>query len=164
MSDALAASEELLAPTREPIRAATLARLPKLPGVDQSAVAGFPDKLAASVPAPLSAKASLIFAVIYGKLTVDGLPDPYAKWHFNADIWGIGATGGTAIGIMYTAYDSWAAFFASVTAYHVQGIASGGGILQVNWFNKSGVPVGQFNGAMAGAGGLEAGGPGTWKS
>ena len=66
--------------------------------------------------------------------------------------------------MMYTAYDNWDAFFKNVTSYHVQGYSEGGGILQVNWFISNGTPVGQFNGAMVGAGGLEAGGPGKWKS
>ena len=116
--------------------------------------------MSASVPAPISAKASIIFAAIYGNVTCEPKDKP---WKGDESIWGIGATGGSSIGFMYTAYESWDAFFEFTTAFHVQGIASGGGMLQINWFNKDGVPVGQFNGAMAGAGGLEGGGSWKWK-
>lgn len=155
---------ELLSPNTDVIRPATIAALKALRGVDDAAATQFPEKLAATVPAPLSAKASIIFALFFGKLTVDGLPEPYQKWKYDVDVWGGGATGGTAIGLMYTAYDSWDAFFRNVTSFHVQAIAEGGGILQVNWFIANATPVGQFNGALGGLGALEAGGPGVWKS
>lgn len=114
----------------------------------------------ADAPAPISATASVIFAAIYGNVKCEPKDMP---WKGNESIWGIGGAGGTSIGLMYTAYDSWEAFFSNTTGFHVQGIADGGGVLQINWFNKSGVPVGQFNGAMAGAGGLEGGGSWRWK-
>lgn len=64
---------------------------------------------------------------------------------------------------MYTAYDSFDGLFANTTAYHARAGAVTGGVLQIDWFNKSGVPVGQYNGAAAGIGALEAGGSGKWK-
>lgn len=115
---------------------------------------------AATAPAPLSATASIIFAAIYGNVTCEPKDQPYK---FNESIWGLGAQGGAAIGFMYTAYNSWDAFFKETTSFHVQGLADGGGILQISWFNKSATPIGQFNGALGGAGGLEGGGAGTWK-
>jgi hypothetical protein len=69
----------------------------------------------------------------------------------------------TKVGFMYTAYETWDAFFNNVTSAHVQGIAVEGGILQINWFNASGTPVGQFNGVAGGIGLLEAGGEGKWQ-
>jgi len=115
---------------------------------------------ATSVPDPLSATASVIFAAIYGNVTCTPKGQP---WKFDQSIWGIGAQGGTSIGFLYTAYENWDAFFRMTTSFHVQGIADGGGVLQINWFNKHGTPIGQFNGALAGAGGLEGGGAGHWK-
>jgi hypothetical protein len=64
---------------------------------------------------------------------------------------------------MYTAYDSWDAFFRNVTSAHAQGIAEAGGILQINWFIENGTPVGQFNGAAGGIGVVECGGSGKWQ-
>lgn len=162
MSDTLLAEKENLKPTSHVIAPATVKSLKSLRGVDAAEAASFPRKLEASGAPVLSAKASIIFVAFYGKLSVDGLPSPYQRRKFEVDSWGLGATGGTSIGVMYTAYDNWDAFFRNVTSYHAQGIADGGGFLQVNWFIANGTPVGQFNGAMAGAGGLEAGGPGKW--
>ena len=155
---------EFLKPDSTVIDQITQDSLKSLRGIDAAEAENFSKKLQASGAPVLSAKASIIFVAFYGKLTVDSLPSPYDKWKFEVDTWGLGATGGTAIGMMYTAYDNWDAFFKNVTSYHVQGYSEGGGILQVNWFISNGTPVGQFNGAMVGAGGLEAGGPGKWKS
>lgn len=152
---------DLLKPSNSIIQEAT-GNLKNLNGIDAGAVDTYIGKLAQDGASVLSAQASIIFVAIYGKLEVSKLPAPYAKKTFSVDSWGLGASGGTSIGVMYTAYDDWSAFFSNVTSYHVQGIADGGGILQVNWFISNGTPVGQFNGAMAGAGGLEAGGPGKW--
>ena len=154
---------DLMQPTDPAISAATLSALTDLRGVDAAAASEFTKNLAASVPAPIAAKADIIFVAFYGRLTVQPTVKEYKKWEFTVDSWGLGASGGTSIGIMYTAYDSWDAFFKNVTSYHVQGLADAGGILQVNWFNSSGIPVGQFNGAMVGVGGLEAGGSGKWE-
>ncbi|NIM05331.1 MAG: hypothetical protein GTO55_04415 [Armatimonadetes bacterium] len=118
-------------------------------------------KKVTSVGAPaISAKASVIQALIYGNVTCDPKDKP---WKFDESIWGIGAAGGSSIGVMYTAYESWDPFFTNTRAFHVQGIASGGGILQITWFDGKGIPIGQFNGAMAGAGGIEGGGKASWK-
>lgn len=154
---------ELIRPTEPAIASATIGALGSLRGVDHAAARALPGKLAASGAPVLQAKADIIHVVIYGDLTVRVQTDPYQAYEFHESSWGLGAAGGTALGFMYTAYNSWDAFFANVTSYHVQGIAEGGGILQVNWFIANGTPVGQFNGAMAGAGGLEGGGPGRWK-
>jgi len=110
------------------------------------------------VPAPIGATADVNIA-IWGKLKCypDGQP-----WKYDISIWGGPAYFGSSIGFMYTAYETWDAFFQNVTSAHVQGIASGGGILQINWFNGNGTPVGQFNGAAGGIGLLEAGGSGGW--
>jgi len=113
-----------------------------------------------SVPAPISATASLTFALFYGVVKCEPRGKPYV---YDEDVWGVGAAAISSIGLMYTAYDSWDAFFANTTAFHVQGIAEAGGIYQINWFNKSGTPIGQFNGAAGGIGVFEAGGSGKWK-
>lgn len=109
-------------------------------------------------PAPLWAKASLIMA-IYGKLTCEPYDD---QWEYDGSVWGGPAYKGDASGFMYTAYSTWDAFYANVTSAHVQGIAQAAGMLQINWFRADGMPVGQFNGAAAGIGVVEAGGPGKW--
>jgi hypothetical protein len=144
------------------IQKAGLKALRNLKGVDQSAVESFPERLAASGAAVLGAKADLTFILFYGKLTVKPTTNPYTEYCFDVDVWGAGGMAGSSIGFMYTAYDNWDAFFQNVTAYHVQGVSGAVGFLQVNWFNKSGTPVGQFNGGTLGGGALEAGGSGKW--
>jgi hypothetical protein len=146
---------EELQPTNPAVQEATRALLERRDDVD---VQEFLEKLGADTPSPIGATVDLKIAV-WGKLHVepDGQP-----WVWDSTVWGAGAYIGSAVGFMYTAYDSWDAFFQNCTAVHVQGIDVGGGILQVNWFNSSGVPVGQFNGAAAGAGAIEGGGSGKW--
>ena len=92
------------------------------------------------------------------KCSPDGQPLQYDN-----TIWGGPAYSGGGVGFMYTAYSTWDAFFNNVTSCHAQGIASGPGILQITWFNASGTPVGQFNGAVGGVGVFEAGGEGKWQ-
>lgn len=113
----------------------------------------------AGAPAPIGATASLKIAV-WGKLECNPEGQP---WKYDITVWGAPAYIGEAVGFMYTAYDSWDAFFRNVTAAHVQGIAFEGGILQINWFIENGTPVGQFNGAAGGIGVVEAGGSGKWQ-
>ena len=128
------------------------------------------DETGLHVPCPpsdaapvLSADASILAYLIYSQVTCRPTDPPYNVWGFNASAWGVGAGGGTSKGIMYTTYNNWDAFFRNVAGYHVQGIAELAGILQISWFNGSAVPVGQFNGVLAGAGVFEFGGKGTWK-
>jgi hypothetical protein len=147
----------------DPIIQKATSNLKNLRGIDAGSIDSYVENLATTLAPVLSAKANIIFALFYGNLTVKVNTDLYSNKSGDVDIWGIGAAGGTAIGMMYTAFDNWDAFFHEVTAYHVQGLASGGGVLQINWFTSNGMPVGQFNGAMGGAGGLQAGGAWTWK-
>ncbi|WP_116131312.1 hypothetical protein [Tropicimonas sp. IMCC34043] len=159
---------ELVRPTRPAIESATIDALGRLKGVDLDAARTLPKTLEASSAPVLQATANIIHVVIYGDLTVRVQTDPYKHFEYHVSSWGLGTAGGTALGFMYTAYNSWEAFFANVTSYHVQGIAEGRGILQVTWFTPNGSPVGQFNGAMPrDAGiecGIEGGGPGKWKN
>lgn len=108
----------------------------------------------------IEAQASIVSAVLWSKVQCEPTDKP---WKFSESAWGPGIGGGSCIGFMYTAYDNWDVFFENTTAYHAQGIAATGGIFQINWFNSSGTPIGQFNGAMGGAGVFEIGGPGKWK-
>ena len=117
-------------------------------------------KDSAKTPAPLGATASLTFVAVWGVVKCEPATQP---WIYDEQVWGIGAAAIQAGGFMYTAYDSWDAFFRETAGFHVQGIASGGGIFQINWFNSSGVPVGQFNGVAGGISAFEAGGKGKWK-
>lgn len=112
------------------------------------------------VPTPAEAKAELYTVAIYGyvKCTPTKLDH-----EFEANHWGLGLTAMAAYGFMYTAYDSWKALFSETRGYHAQGIADAGGILQINWLNGSGVPVGQFNAAAGGIGVFEVGGSARWK-
>lgn len=147
-----------LRPTHDIVQEATLKALQGR--VEEAEVRRFLNEATrASAPAPIGATASLNIAV-WGKLGCepDGQP-----WKYDITVWGGPAYFGSAVGFMYTAYTSWDAFFRNVTSAHVQGIISGGGILQINWFNASGTPVGQFNGAAGGIGLVEAGGSGKWQ-
>lgn len=115
---------------------------------------------AAGVPAPVSATASLTFAVLYGVVKCN----PHGNvWKFDEDVWGVGAAAIQSVGLLYTAYNSWDAFYENTTAFHCQGIAEAGGIFQINFFNKDATPIGQFNGAAGGVAVFEAGGAGHWK-
>lgn len=111
------------------------------------------------VPPPVGAEGS-VNLFVWGKCKCypDGLP-----WQYDNTIWGGPAYSGGGVGFLYTAYTTWDGFFNNVTSCHAQGIASGGGILQINWFNASGLPVGQFNGVVGGIGVFEAGGEGKWQ-
>lgn len=111
-------------------------------------------------PGTIEAKAGIIFVGIYGNVECKPKNQP---WEFDQSVWGIGAAGFTCLGLMYTAYDNWHAFFTQTTGFQAQGIADGGGIFQITWFNNSGTPIGQFNGAAAGLGVFEVGGKGKWK-
>lgn len=82
---------------------------------------------------------------------------------FDGEHWGLGLAGFSATGVIYTAYNNWDDFYQNATGYHVQCAGVAGGIVQVNWFNNSGVPVGQFNGIAGGVGAMEVGGKGSWK-
>ena len=147
-----------LQPDRKDFEQATLNALEGR--IDEKEVREFLAKASsASAPDPLGATASLDLAV-WGKLKCE--PDK-KPWKYDITVWGGPAYFGTAVGFMYTAYTSWDAFFANVTSAWVQAGAAGGGFIQINWFNKDGVPVGQFNGVSGGAGVAEAGGSGTWE-
>ena len=114
-------------------------------------------------PSAIEADASLVSAVLWSKVTCEPKNQP---WVFKESAWGPGIGGGSCVGFMYTAYtdpNGWDNFFKNVTAYHAQGLAATGGIFQINWFNSSGTPVGQFNGALAGAGAFEIGGSCKWE-
>ncbi len=115
---------------------------------------------AVGVPSPAEAIGETYTVVLYGYVKCT---PTHLNYYFEANHWGIGLAGVKGYGFMYTAYDSWDGLFSETKGYHAQGIASAGGILQINWFNGSGVPVGQFNAAAAGIGAFEVGGEGRWK-
>jgi hypothetical protein len=151
---------DLLVPSHPAVREATASLLARQLGHDE--VEKYLDQLtSASVPAPIGADATVKLA-IYGNLLVDNLSAPYSKHVYNHTIWGGPAALATGTGFMYTAYNTWDAFFQNVTSCHVQGWGAPGGILQVNWFIANGTPVGQFNGVVGGIVVFEAGGAGTW--
>ena len=150
---------ESLAPTNDAIQGATLRALKEI--TNEKEVKRFLEKTASSeVPAPISATASLTFALFYGVVKCEPRGQ---QWLFDEDVWGVGAAAISSVGLMYTAYNTWDAFFRNTTAFHVQGITEGGGIYQINWFNSSGTPIGQYNGAAGGIAAFEAGGAGKWK-
>jgi hypothetical protein len=155
MSQATLTAEQAL-PSNPELQQATIKALSAR--VKEADVRAFLEKAAVSVPAPIGATLSVNLA-IWGKvvITPDGQP-----WKFDNTVWGGPAYFGSGAGFLYTAYDSWDAFFPSCTAFHVQGVDVGGGVLQVNFFNGDGVPVGQLNAAAGGVGLVEGGGSGGW--
>jgi hypothetical protein len=114
---------------------------------------------ALSVPPPVGATVTVGSALIYGFATCE--INSLGK-KFSGSFWGLGLAGFAAGGFLYTAYEEWDAFFSNAHGFHVQSAGAGGGIVQMNWFNDSGVPVGQFNGAAGGLGVCEVGGKGSW--
>lgn len=150
---------DILTPDNEIVKAATLKAFKGK--IDDAEVNKFLTAASGTqVPAPIAATASLTFFAFYGVLKCEPRDKP---WIYDVDVWGAGLAGIGSVGFMYTAYESWDAFFSETTAFHVQGITDAGGILQINWFNSSGVPVGQYNGGAAGVSLFEAGGRGKWK-
>lgn len=112
----------------------------------------------------IQASASLISIAIWSKVKCEPKNMP---WVFDESAWGPGIGGGSCIGVMYHAYkdavSGWDDFFNEAVAYHAQGAGNVGGIFQITWFRKNGVPIGQFNGFMSGAGAFEIGGSCKWK-
>lgn len=135
--------------------------------VDQKSLTQLLDKmemLAAGPGRGIEASASIVSAVIWSTITCEPKSLP---WKFDEQAWGLGIGGGSCSGIMYHAYSDessgWDYFFRDAVAYHAQGIASMGGIFQITWFRGDGAPIGQFDGAMAGAGAFEMGNSCKWK-
>jgi hypothetical protein len=155
MSNTLTAVD--LRPDQEDVANATVKALEGR--VDEDAVRSFLKAAADGTPSPIGATVSLKIAV-WGKIYVDPDGQP---WKYDHTVWGGPAYVGDSVGFMYTAYDSWDAFWANVTSCHFQAIDVGGGILQVNWFIANGTPVGQFNGVAGGVGLVEGGGSGKWE-
>ncbi len=108
-----------------------------------------------------NAQVTVTSAFIYGTVQckIESL-----KKEFDGTHWGIGLAGFAATGVVYTAYNDWTAFFDNAKGYHVQSAGVAGGVVQINWFNGDGVPVGQFDGIAGGVGAMEVGGSGSWKN
>jgi hypothetical protein len=112
------------------------------------------------IPSPITATGSAYFGLTFGVVKCTPASQPYP---FEEKAWGIGATAGSGAGLVYTAYGSWDALFSEHRGYHAQGIADGGGILQINFFNSSAIPIGQYNGVTGGIDVFECGGKDTWQ-
>ena len=152
-------TEDQLHPTSPLVRETTVNLLER--DLDSDEIQKFLDKISGSVPAAV-ARSAWIAVLIGGTLKVGDLDDPYKHWWYDITLWGGPACLGMAPGFMYTAYNSWDAFFQNVTSCHVQGYAAGGGVLQINWFISNGTPVGQFNGVLGGISAFQGGGAGKW--
>ncbi len=113
-----------------------------------------------NAPAPIAATGSIIFVGIFGEVVCEPMDKPYI---FKQKSWGVGAAGVSSVGLLYTAYDNWNGLWKNTTSYHAQGIAKAGGIFQINFFNKKGIPIGQYNGPAIGIALFEVGGAGKWK-
>jgi hypothetical protein len=130
--------------------------------IDEDEVRRFAKQASNNVTAPvLGAEASLKLAV-YGVLKCDPTTQPYKSYKYDITVWGGPLYFGMSVGFMYTAFETWEAFFNRVTGAHVQGIVFPAGALQIN-FLENGLIVGQFNGAAGGIGAVEAGGTGKWE-
>ena len=116
----------------------------------------------AAVPKPIWAEATLGVIGIFGGIGCKPEKSENQPWKFDATVWGLGGAVFKGIGFIYTAYTSWEAFFERTAGFHAQGVADMGGIFQINWFNKGGVPVGQFNSISGGLGAFQVGGQGKW--
>lgn len=147
-----------LRPDRDIVLGATVKALKGR--VEEAEVQRFLKQAASNAAAPVLGATTDLKIAVWGKLTCDPDGQP---WKYDITVWGGPAYIGGAVGFMYTAYESWDAFFRNVTSAHVQAIDVGGGILQINWFIENGTPVGQFNGAAGGIGLVEGGGSGKWE-
>jgi hypothetical protein len=76
--------------------------------------------------------------------------------------WGLGGAVSASGGVLYTTYDRWEGLWDNTVAYHAQGIAEGGGFLQITWFNSQALPTGQFNAVAGGISAFEVGGSWHW--
>ncbi len=115
------------------------------------------------VPDPVASKAKIGVLAIWGRVSCEPESFEEIPWEFDATVWGLGGAVYESFGFMYTAYKSWDALFKETTGFHAQGAGEVGGIFQITWFNKKGLPVGQFNGLSGGFGAFEVGGAGKWK-
>jgi hypothetical protein len=152
MSQAQATAEQL-SPTNSDLQQATIKALE--PRIKESDVRAFLEKAASAAP-PIGATINWNIAVS-GKLVV--LPDDQ-PWRYDVTVWGGPASTGAGMGYMYTAEDSWDAFFQNTASYQM--IVTGGIMLQINWFDSNGNPIGQCNAAGSGPS-LQGGGPGKWR-
>lgn len=157
----LTKEQKNLHPSNPAIKSKTFEALEKLEGVDKDSISTFINSISANDTIAISASANLIFAGVYGTITVTPLSE-FKNWIFDNTFWGIGAVGGASIGFIYTAYENFEDLFTETVAFHVQSFADGGGILQVNFFNSDALPIGQYNGALAGAGAVEGAAKGKW--
>lgn len=155
MSDAPTAAE--LQPTHPALQEATITGMKGR--IDAAEVEKFLNgAVGAKAPAPIGATASLNICV-WGELSCTPADQP---WIFDRYVWGGPAYFGAATGFLYTAYDTWDQFFQNAASVWAQGVATGGGVLQITWFNGDGTPCGQFNGVSGAAGLVECGNKGTW--
>lgn len=151
---------EKLTLTHPAVREATEGLLGR--ALKPDAVKNFINQLAAPAAAPAIGAQTWIALAIGGTIITQPSDMRTYPWEYRHVIWGGPVCVATAVGLMYTAYDNWDAFFQNVTSCHAHGVTGGGGLMQVNWFRADATPVGQFNGVSAGIGAFEAGGAGKW--
>ncbi|MEM6793352.1 MAG: hypothetical protein AAF725_05190 [Acidobacteriota bacterium] len=153
----LEATASNLMPTQDALRELTDKALGDR--VDRKELDRFYDLVGSGSGAEVLGATASLKIFVWGVLHCEPYDKPYS---FDAEVWGAGASAVESVGFMYTAYTEWGPFFRDTTAFHVQGAAVEGGVLQINWFRKDGLPIGQYNGVAGGIGAFEAGGAGTW--
>lgn len=123
----------------------------------------FPDSNL-SIPKVLRSEVLITNSLAWSIIRVTPSDEEYKNWIMDERVWGTRVGSGVATGFIYTVYETYEAFFKYTTTYQLQSIDEHKEILQINWFNSSGLPIAQFNGLYEGNPILEIGGGCHWKN
>lgn len=105
-----------------------------------------------------TATGSIYFGLIFGVVTCTPGHYPY---YFEERTWGLGVSALGSAGLLCSSYGM-EDLFASTTGFYAQGIAKGGGVFQVTFFDDE-LPIGQYNAVAGGVAAFGAGGSGKWR-
>ncbi|MDQ0363104.1 hypothetical protein [Breznakia pachnodae] len=117
-----------------------------------------------SIPKVINSEVLITSSLGWSIIRVTPSDTQYQTWRMDERVWGTRIGSGVASGFIYTVYESYEAFFKYTTTYQLKSVNKYDDILQINWFNSSGLPIAQFNGVLEGGPILEIGGGCYWKN